>query len=821
MIKIEFIQPNVEGPFGTFKVDIGFPAEPYNYPLSFKVISDVSNKIVWETNNMIQGHWSLSGSPDNCTAYLIDSKGNIIDKLVWETSKHGDYTHREFLKWALKNKGAKGIAIGTHDGATGEWVVPIREGTLEGFLVEASDMQFNLLSENYKDIKNAHTIQNLVTKDGLDCEFYEGPDGYTNSVKKSHLSIFTDDIKSVKMKSISLNDLIIKCGLKDDLKWLHLDVEGIDDELIMSLDDSRVKLPEIIIYETLNLDDNRKKKVVEWLESKQYSCVEAGWNTIAVLNKTELKSIKIEFTQPCNTTPFGMFSVDIGFPTENYNYPLSFKVISDVSDKIIWETNDMWTGYWSKFFEPNNTTAYLIDSKGNILDRFLWETFKHGDYTHKEFLKWAIENKGAKGIAIGTNNGESGEWVTPIIDGLLEGFLVEASDKQFNDLKENYKDIKNAHTIQSLVTKDGLEYEFYECVDGPGLVNSVIKSHASGQFTNDVRTIKMKSISLNDLIIKCGLKDDLKWLHLDVEGIDDELIMSLDDSKVKLPEVIIYESVNLNDDRKNKVVEWLESKQYSCAEWGLNTIAFLAKTDLSLLIHTCDHYEKFWNCMFYTLDFYWDYDSMSVYFANEEKSISDIKFDCKGLEYRPDKRIKQILTGKTDKNGFSTRFIEAVKKIPTKYVLYMQEDMWLKRSLDKNLLDELIKFMDENNADSVRIHAKLFYYDTYNLEPTDHIICGQRLLKTKGPSFLSHNATIWRKDYILKYQSPGEDPWINEERGSERMSVDCDNHYHYNIHWYCQPGISENGEFSQEAVVYGHIVDEMKSMELKLNLKGT
>jgi hypothetical protein len=147
----------------------------------------------------------------------------------------------------------------------------------------------------------------------------------------------------------------------------------------------------------------------------------------------------------------------------------------------------------------------------------------------------------------------------------------------------------------------------------------------------------------------------------------------------------------------------------------------------------------------------------------------------------------------------------------------MQEDMWLKRNLDKELLVDLIKFMDDVNADSVRIHAKLFYYDGYNVEPTDYFVKGQRMLKNAGGDILSHNATIWRKDYILKHQLPGEDPWVNEREGSKRMSLDNNNNYHYNIHWYCQPGIADKGEISQEFVIYAHIVDEMKSMELKMN----
>jgi hypothetical protein len=107
--------------------------------------------------------------------------------------------------------------------------------------------------------------------------------------------------------------------------------------------------------------------------------------------------------------------------------------------------------------------------------------------------------------------------------------------------------------------------------------------------------------------------------------------------------------------------------------------------------------------------------------------LKDESWDIQNAAYlilnkRTETRIKQILTGKTDKNGFSDRFIQSVNKIPSKYVIYLQEDMWLKRALDKNLLNDLIKFMDETNADSVRIHSKLWYYNSYKLEPTNYFI---------------------------------------------------------------------------------------------------
>ena len=62
--------------------------------------------------------------------------------------------------------------------------------------------------------------------------------------------------------------------------------------------------------------------------------------------------------------------------------------------------------------------------------------------------------------------------------------------------------------------------------------------------------IFLNSISLNDLIISNGLEKNCKWLHLDVEGIDSDLILSLDENKINLPEVILYESLNMSDSTK-------------------------------------------------------------------------------------------------------------------------------------------------------------------------------------------------------------------------------------------------------------------------------
>jgi len=141
--------------------------------------------------------------------------------------------------------------------------------------------QYKKLVDNYKNIPGAYPILSLITDDGRDCEFYEGGEGYTNSVIKEHTLGYTNQITSEIKKSRSLNDLICEVGLADNLGWLHLDVEGIDADLVLSLDTNRIKLPDFIIYESLNLSSEKKQEVFEWLNNNGYLCKESGWNTIA------------------------------------------------------------------------------------------------------------------------------------------------------------------------------------------------------------------------------------------------------------------------------------------------------------------------------------------------------------------------------------------------------------------------------------------------------------------------------------------------------------------------------------------------------------
>jgi hypothetical protein len=228
-----------------------------------------------------------------------------------------------------------------------------------------------------------------------------------------------------------------------------------------------------------------------------------------------------------------------GFLSEK-QFPLTL-IHKSLNGKVKWRTT-MFPGWYSHY--PNNsyTTAELIDSIGNKLFEWRWDVFIHGDFGHQFLENWANMNRGANGIVVGTNDGMSGEWVGPVINGKLRATLVEASKKQFDELHHFYGEYPWVELKNRLITTNGGTQTFYE--GGDGVTNScnkeVILKYVNN---NDISEIKIESLSINDLIMESSINGEIKWLHLDVEGIDGELIYSIQDNL--LPEVIIFESVHM------------------------------------------------------------------------------------------------------------------------------------------------------------------------------------------------------------------------------------------------------------------------------------
>ena len=233
--------------------------------------------------------------------------------------------------------------------------------------------------------------------------------------------------------------------------------------------------------------------------------------------------------------------------------------------------------------------------------------------------------------------------------------------------------------------------------------------------------------------------------------------------------------------------------------------------DITVIIQTCDKYSNIWNGWYLSWNRYWNKKlNWPVYFCNEEKTLP---FNDPNIN-----QIKSPLS--SDASGFSNRLIDILGKVKTKYVLYMQEDMWLTNEVDLLMFKEALYKMRYNDWNCLRIHEKIWV--NYDLAKTSHFIGEKRILRSTSSSewLLSHNAGIWNKDFLLSVMEPNEDPWNNEIEGTVRIFKKTTNPkiYHLNHRWYYQPSASQNGTINPFMKQYEEYLSLTKELNKKFDL---
>ncbi len=162
-------------------------------------------------------------------------------------------------------------------------------------LVEPLVMHHSIIEECYKDIENKH-IESLAITDDVNLKeltFYyhkeDSPGFEVAGLSKQHIlkhAVFNpklteDGIVELVIPCTTLNDLLAKYNLST-VNVLYIDVEGMDDKLIYSLDLDRFNIINII-YEHLHID---AEKVIQYLDSKGYDTARNyghnGWSHAAV-----------------------------------------------------------------------------------------------------------------------------------------------------------------------------------------------------------------------------------------------------------------------------------------------------------------------------------------------------------------------------------------------------------------------------------------------------------------------------------------------------------------------------------------------------------
>ena len=247
---------------------------PNQLPLKFQIKQVISKEVVWETtlsNNM----WATYPNNEIYDVVVKDAQDNFVYQYYWDLFKHGSIFYKSlwFYCKSLINQGKKpnGLVIGTHDGEFGEWVQLARNFMSSMVLVEGSEKQYNKLVQNYQGRDDIKCIYNIVTPDGGDVEFFEGGLGYTNTVVERVIRYWEkEEIKSNVRNSVSLNNLIEQ-EVVGKLDWLHLDVEGLDVKLLLSMKEDY--LPNFIIFEDFNLSEDERHKIENYFKEKKYNLI--------------------------------------------------------------------------------------------------------------------------------------------------------------------------------------------------------------------------------------------------------------------------------------------------------------------------------------------------------------------------------------------------------------------------------------------------------------------------------------------------------------------------------------------------------------------
>ena len=249
-------------------------------PLKVQFKNIITGEIHYESE-LLDYWWTEWKGAEQITDVLVySSNGTLLHEHKWDVTINGDI-HEKMLWFYLKARQLKGLksnglVIGSHDGRNGHWIYPVKHKLTDVLLIDGSDKQFINLVENYKHNSNAETLNTIVTTDGSYVEWYQGGEGYTDTVVPSLINEWLDSSEITKSyrKSVSINDL-----MKDkNYDWLHLDVEGLDGDLILTLENK----PNVIIYESMNLDKIMEAKLNLWFVENSYETIECNGNTIAI-----------------------------------------------------------------------------------------------------------------------------------------------------------------------------------------------------------------------------------------------------------------------------------------------------------------------------------------------------------------------------------------------------------------------------------------------------------------------------------------------------------------------------------------------------------
>ncbi len=266
--------------------DLSNDFNSYQLPLKLQIVKSVNKEIILWSYDMESDTWVTFRSLNWEDVIIKDSQGNIVWTLEYIPNMRNTFQHL-IRMWCLGcSKKPNGLIIGSNDGLDGEWLYSVISNSSNAILVEASENTYNKLKENYLEYNNVITLNDLVSVDGEDINFYEAENdtrGILSSVISNHHDKFDSsgwkmgEIKSTLRKSSRLCDMLELY----EPDWIHIDTEGLDVDLLFSIINNTL-LPRLISFEYVHADVVKLNKLLDILKELNYSLEKDEENILAV-----------------------------------------------------------------------------------------------------------------------------------------------------------------------------------------------------------------------------------------------------------------------------------------------------------------------------------------------------------------------------------------------------------------------------------------------------------------------------------------------------------------------------------------------------------
>ena len=194
-------------------------------------------------------------------------------------------------------------------------------------------------------------------------------------------------------------------------------------------------------------------------------------------------------------------------------------------------------------------------------------------------------------IQIGANDGVRFDVLNNHIkDNKTKSILIEPIKKNFEELKNNYKDCDFVHFENIAVSVNNeinflykVNEKFLNLYDNhvPGITsfneNHLIKH---GVKKKHISKEKVSSTSIGEILKKYNL-EDLDLLFIDAEGYDGKIVLDFLKLNFVKP-IIIFEYIHIDNNQFIEVVEKLVSSQYKFFSINENLICFPKDSFLSI-----------------------------------------------------------------------------------------------------------------------------------------------------------------------------------------------------------------------------------------------